>query len=515
MVLGVSILVRAHCLRVCSSLGLALSAPRKVHYPHPMPTLNTPPFNRTKIVVTLGPASDSVEMIQNLVSAGADVFRINMSHAGIDSAVNIIARVREVSDAVAILVDTKGPELRTTNVLSSFELSATSRIEVAAGFDVSSESRIYVGHPALLDFVRPGQRIFLDDGLIVLLVEAIDDEAAVCLVERGGTVTSRRGVNLPGVEVFPPELTDSDQNTIQMAAQQKADFLAASFVQSADEVRRIRALLEEGGAATQIIAKIETRKAVDHLSEILEAADGIMVARGDLGVEIPAEEVPLVQKQIIRECNRAGKPVIVATQMLESMVNNPIATRAETSDVANAILDGTDAVMLSGETAKGSYPVQAVETLARVSDHVEHTADLFRINLWRSPAESTADFVSKAVCRATQDLEVDYIVALTSSGTTARLVSRYKPRPPILASTPHHHVARQLALSYGVKPVVVEREGTYNDVLGLSLQRLLEKDLLEPTHRVLVTFGLPMGTPGSTNFLGCDTVERLLGGFAH
>lgn len=475
-----------------------------------------PPFNHTKIVVTMGPACWSQEGIRDLWDAGADVFRINMSHSNPEQALPIIQRIRAVSDQAAVLVDTRGPELRTTDVAEDFDLLEGARISIVAGVEneLTTPSKIAVKHPDLPLRLSRGVRVYLNDGLMRLVVEEVakSGQSATCLVERGGRMSSRRGVNVPGVNVFPAQMTEPDIAAIKMAASENVDFLAASFVQTAADVRRIQSLLLEAGAATQVISKIETRKAVDHLQEILEVSSGIMVARGDLGVEIPPEEVPLVQKAIIRECNRLGKPVIVATQMLESMMNHPIATRAETNDVANAVIDGTDAVMLSGETAKGRYPVESVQTLVRVSDHVERAADLFRKNLWEAPSSGRADFVSKAVCRAATDLQVDYIVALTSSGTTARLVSRYKPPAPILAVTPNAQVARQLGLTYGVRPYVIPRSGTFADVMAGALHHLVDLGVLRPTDRIVTTLGLPMDRPGSTNFLGCDTVQHLLEG---
>ena len=475
-----------------------------------------PPFTRTKIVVTLGPATDDPEKIAALVEAGVDVFRINMSHASLDAARATIARVRSVSEEVAVLMDTRGPELRTTEVDGTVELVSGKRIDLLSGSTDQwcTAKAIVVPHTGLPRCLSPGVRVYLDDGLIRLVVESVapDKSVAHCLIERGGTITSRRGVNVPGVNVFPPELTDTDKAAIKMAGELNVDFLAASFVQTPADIDRIRWILEHEGARTQLISKIETRKAVDHLDELLAVSDGIMVARGDLGVEIPAEEVPLVQKRVVRQCNMVGKPVIVATQMLESMITHPVPTRAETSDVANAVMDGTDAVMLSGETAKGSYPIEAVNTLTRVSDFVEENAELFRQELWRTPAHDTQDFISKAVCRATRDLDVDYIVALTASGRTARLVSRYKPPVPILASTPDPQVARQLALSYGVIPFVIRRDGDFANVVAQSLQAMLDRGALKGSDRIIVTFGLPMDQSGSTNFIGCDRVDSLIGG---
>ncbi len=471
------------------------------------------PFNRTKIVVTLGPASWSEQRIRQLFDAGTDVFRINMSHSNTARASELVARVRGITDRAAVLVDTKGPELRTTDVEGSAWLDVGREVQVRSSLDaLTTERVIYIKHDDIVSHLEPGVRIHLDDGLLRVIVQAVsaDGARATCVVERGGEITSRRGVNIPGVQVFPPELTDADREAVRMAGRLDVDFLAASFVQSAADVQQIKAILDEERASTHVIAKIETRAAVDDLDAILAVSGGIMVARGDLGVEIPAEEVPLVQKHMVRRCNEVGKPVIVATQMLESMVEHPIPTRAETSEVANAIMDGTDAVMLSGETAKGDYPVEAVDTLVRVSDYVEQNADLFRTGLYRSAAASTTDFITKAVCRAAQDLEVKAIVALTGSGFTARLVSRYKPNVTILASTPHSHVARKLMLSYAVMPFVASGGEQAEFGIANALRDLVDEGALSEDDRVVITFGAPIHAPGPTNMLGCDTVKTLL-----
>ena len=486
------------------------------HLSYP-PAMISARFNRTKIVVTLGPASWAPDTIRALIEAGADVFRINMSHASTDGARDLIRRIRSISDEVAVLLDTKGPELRTTNVAEPCELVEGETVALVAGQPeaLSDAATIYVKHPDLPRYLQEGRRVFMDDGLLRLRVTSISDDglSARCLVERGGTLTSRRGVNVPGTNPFPPEVTAPDAEAVTMAAQEGVDFLAASFVHDSQCVERFRTLLREGGSpSTAIIAKVETESAVENLAGILEASDGLMVARGDLGVEIPPEEVPLVQKRMVRACNGAGKPVIVATQMLESMIEHPIATRAETSDVANAIIDGTDAIMLSGETAKGRYPIEAVRTMVTISDYVERNADLFRQRLWEAPATTTADFVAKAVCTAVQDLdEVQNVVALTWSGRTARLVSSYKPCADILATTPHPEVARQLALSYGVRPFVVPHGELAADGLRNSLTELCARGLLESSTRIVVTYGVPMSRAGTTNVLSCDRVDVLLG----
>ncbi len=473
-----------------------------------------PPFTRTKIVATLGPASDNEEVISALVAAGADVFRINMSHAGPEAARETVARVRSVSSEVAVLIDTRGPEMRTSDTDGDVALVTHERIRFQSGAGTTTCKCIQVDHKGVCKKLQPGMRVYLDDGMIRLVVESVGPARrwVECIIERGGMLSSRRGVNVPGVNVFERDMTESDVAAVQLAGEVNADFIAASFVQSRTDVVRIRGMLGELDANTKIISKIETRQAVDDIDEILGVSDGLMVARGDLGVEIPAEQVPLVQKRLIRQCNAAAKPVIVATQMLESMIDSPVPTRAETSDVANATLDGADAIMLSGETAKGRFPVEAVETMVRITNHIEQTADMLPAELWALKASTTADFVSKAVYRAVRDLRADAIVAMTRSGKTARLVCRYKPNATIFAATPSRSVARQLMLSYGVQPVVVPRPREFTKVLRATLTHLLDSEYTTPEARAVVAFGLTMHTSGSTNFLGCDTIENLLSG---
>jgi pyruvate kinase len=473
-----------------------------------------PPFTRTKIVATLGPASDDAESIAKLVEAGADVFRINMSHAQPDAARALVQRVRSVSTEVGILIDTKGPELRTTEVDQPVVLPAGQRVKLSGASGKTTAAEIKCGYPALTQHLEPGVRVYVDDGQIRLLVEEVGPKRrwVRCLIERGATIGSRRGVNVPGVNVFPRDMTAQDAAAVRLAGEVGADFLAASFVQTAADVVRIKGMLGEMDATAAVIAKIETRQAVDNITEILSVSHGIMVARGDLGVEIPAEEVPLVQKALVSQCNAAAKPVIVATQMLESMIDSAVPTRAETSDVANAVLDGADAIMLSGETAKGRFAVEAVQTMVRVTNHIEQRVDLLNKDLWAMPAETTASFVSKAVFRAVRDLKADVVVTMTRSGKTARLVARYKPGATIMAATPNRKVARQLMLSYGVQPVVVPRAREFTKVLHDTLSYLLENDYVQRDDRAVVAFGLTMHRSGSTNFLGCDTVDNLLSG---
>jgi pyruvate kinase len=352
----------------------------------------------------------------------------------------------------------------------------------------------------------------LDDGLIELRVEKITSTEIETLVIHGGTISSYKGINVPGVYINLPVLTAADEEDIAFALQQDIDFIAASFIRRAADVLAIRRLLEKSSSTVKLIAKIENAEGVKNFHEILQVADGIMVARGDLGVEIPAEDVPLVQKKIIAACNRAGKPVITATQMLDSMIRHPRPTRAEASDVANAIFDGTDAVMLSGETASGAFPAEAVETMARIAARTEKALEYRAILEKLEPAlqNSVTDAISYATCRAAQDLGVAAIISATHSGHTARMVSKYKPKAPIIAVTPSAKVASALTLTWGVYPLLCPPTSTTDETFNTSIKVALEAGLIQSGDLVILTAGVPVGVPGTTNFMRIDTVGEVI-----
>ena len=468
-------------------------------------------FTKTKILATLGPASSSLETLEQLVEEGVDVFRLNMSHMNHEDARVVIGRIRKISSRVGILVDLQGPKIRLTSIDNPVEVSPGDTIEVCGGEAPSNEKLLQIPFMELIQRIEVGQHLLIDDGLVRLkVIERKNKDTVLCEAVNQGVIRGRKGVAAPEMRLVPENyLDESDIEDIKFAAKIQVDFVAASFVSQTADVERVREELGSKGANIHIIAKIESRVGVDNIEEIIQAADGIMVARGDLGVEIPPEQVPLVQKRIIQRCNAAAKPVVVATQMLESMVHQPIASRAETSDVANAILDGTDAVMLSAETSVGKYPVKAVRTMVTISDYIEREG-LISNRRYDRPSEHAVEFVSKAAARSAKELGIKAIISLTASGFTARNMASFHPRVPIFATTPNRHVIRRLALSYGVYCIQAEHIGRYNVMLYRSLQKLKELELLSDDDLVAVIGGVPVGKPGSTNLIQVETVRVLM-----
>jgi pyruvate kinase len=467
-------------------------------------------FRHTKIVATVGPATSSHERLRDLLLAGTDVFRLNFSHGEHEEKALIIERIRELSRqqqrAVAILGDLQGPKIRTGKMRGG-------RMQLVAGEEVTVTTRELLGADRLIPTtyrrlpgdVFPGNHILLDDGLLELEVLASSAEEVTCRVLVGGELKDNKGINLPGVAVSAPALTDKDLFDLEFCIEHEVDYIALSFVRSAEEVSRLKQLLTDRKAGCHVIAKIEKPEAVACFDEILLVADGIMVARGDLGVEIRPEKVPLIQKEIIRKCNRAGKPVITATQMLESMVNNPRPTRAETSDVANAILDGTDAVMLSAETASGKYPIEAVSLMVRVALDVEGDPELTARVFQPTPEvhgyRSLPDAIGQAACRVAENLQAAGILAFTQTGKTVGLVTKYRSRIPIFAVTPSQAVRRRLALYAGVRSIRVDIEGDTENQIRAVEEAVLGGGFLQRGEVVVITMGSPVSAPGTTNLL--------------
>jgi pyruvate kinase len=467
-------------------------------------------FRRNKIVATVGPTSCSKEMLLALMEAGADVFRLNFSHGQHDALTETVALIRQISRnrrrAVAILGDLQGPKIRTGMMRDDVMTLTSGESVVITTADVLGEDGVIpTTYNALPQDVSDGDRILLDDGLLELQVEKISGEQVHCRVLVGGQLKNRKGMNLPGVAVSAPALTEKDLADLEFCIEQELDYLALSFVRTAAEVIELKKLLAQRGASIQVIAKIEKPEAVEAFAEILAAADGIMVARGDLGVEINSEKVPLIQKRIIRQCNLAGKPVITATQMLESMVNNPRPTRAETSDVANAILDGTDAVMLSAETASGDYPCEAVEMMVRVAVDVERDPQLkeqfFHPLLETCGTRSPTEAIGQAACRVAEDVGAAAILAFTQTGSTAALVAKYRPHMPVYAVTPTLAVRRRMALYAGVRSIRVDIEGDTEAQIRSVDAAVLEAGVLDKGDIVVITMGSPLSDPGTTNLL--------------
>lgn len=475
-------------------------------------------MRKTKIVCTIGPASEAPENLKKLVLAGMNVARLNFSHGDFDEhggRIKNIKKVREeLGKTVSILLDTKGPEIRLGKLKEEpIELVQDETITLTTEEILGDKQRIPVSYRQLPEDVHVGSTILIDDGLIGLLVEKVEGTEIFCRIVNGGQIKSKKGVNVPGVRINLPGITEKDAADIRFGIEQGIDFIAASFVRKASDVLEIRQILEEHNAQhIQIISKIENQEGVDNLAEILEVSDGLMVARGDLGVEIPAEEVPLVQKRMIKMCNHAGKPVITATQMLDSMQRMPRPTRAEASDVANAIFDGTDATMLSGETAAGKYPVESVLTMARIAEKAESALEYREIFLKQANAQQTSvtEAISQSVANSALDLNAKAIITATESGYTARMVSKYRPKAPIIAVTPNESVMRHLNLVFGVMPVKGEVAKNTDELFDLSVKAAQENGLVQHGDIVVITAGVPVGRSGTTNLMKVHQVGEMI-----
>lgn len=468
-------------------------------------------FRHTKIIATIGPACDSRECIERLMMAGTDLFRLNFSHGDQEHKALIVKRIRELGKLhqkpVAILGDLQGPKIRTGRMQNGVVKLETGATVVLTSDDIEGDSsRIPVTYPGLSAEVVVGNRILLDDGLLELEVLDTAPTAVRCRVLTGGSLKDRKGVNLPGAALSVPSLTDKDRDDVSFAVSQGLDYLALSFVRRAADVQQLKALLQAQNSSIPVIAKIEKPQAVDDFEAILEESDAIMVARGDLGVEMSPERVPLIQKHIIRRCHETGKPVITATQMLESMIYNPRPTRAETSDVANAILDGTDAVMLSGETATGSYPVEAVALMDRVARSVESDAQLKQQLFYSFPTlqgnpRRLSDAIGEAACRTAVHVGAVAILAFTQTGSTAAMVSRFRPEIPIYAVTPSREVRRRMALYSGVQSIRVDFAGDTESQIHSVEEAVLAAGVLQKGDLVIITMGSPVAAYGTTNLM--------------
>jgi len=472
---------------------------------------------RTKIVCTLGPASDKPEIIRRMIQSGMAVARVNFSHGTEDENASLIRLCRQVADqigaVVGVLADLQGPKLRIgTFAEGRVLLERGQAFTLSAHACVGDEARVHVPHPEVLEAIEVGSTILLGDGDIELVAVAKQNLDVMCRVEVGGTLSSHKGIVLPGCHLPVSPITKKDCNDLRVALRENVDWIALSFVEEASDVERLRALIAKEGKDTPVVAKIERQRAIKEFDAILATADAIMVARGDLGLEVPAEEVPIYQKELINKCRLAGKPVITATQMLESMLNNPRPTRAEASDVANAILDGTDAVMLSGETAVGRYPVESVRMMRRIARvaeaHLPHRQ-------WRYQAlQGSATTVTEAISQATYEiagvLGAQAILAATMSGWTARMVAKHRPSAPVIGVTPSRDVVGRLTLAWGVVPLLVPSYDTTDDMTCGALKIALQKGLVQPDDLVVVTAGVPVGGHGRTNMIRVHHAAELL-----
>ncbi|MDE6944613.1 MAG: pyruvate kinase [Lachnospiraceae bacterium] len=471
-------------------------------------------MRKTKIVCTLGPATDNEDVLRQMMLAGMNVARCNFSHATYDEhkkRMDMIKKLRkEVGQPVAILLDTKGPEVRVKNFKDGRVTLEDGQLFTLTADEVEgTKDKVSVTYNRLYEDLEVGMRVLIDDGLIEMQVEQVDRTNIVCRVINGGTVSNHKGVNVPDVDLSMPYISDKDREDILFGISQDVDFIAASFVQKKEDILQLRRLLEKnGGSDIKIIAKIENAQGVTNIDDIIEVSDGIMVARGDMGVEIPYEEVPVIQKKIIKKVYRTGKQVITATQMLESMIKNPRPTRAETTDVANAVYDGTSAIMLSGETAAGSYPVEAVKTMVRIAERTEQDVD-YRKRFYQSARETDTD-ITNAICHAScttaLDLNAKAIVTVTKSGTSARMLAKYRPESDIISCATTEKVCRQLSLTWGVTPIVIKEEKEVFNLFDKAIQAAVKMKLLQTGDLTVITSGVPIGVSGTTNMMKVQIV---------
>lgn len=474
---------------------------------------------KTKTVCTLGPSTSTVEMLVQLIHAGMDVVRLNFSHGTHDDHLKTLRHVqeamRQTGEHLAVLQDLQGPKIRIGGFNVPFiELKAGNQFTITTEPVTGDHTRVSTSYANLTNDVHPGDRILLDDGKLRVQVIEVKGTNVFCEVVIGGTLSAHKGINLPGVAVSAPSFTEKDLHDLEFGIRNDIDYVALSFVRTAEDIRELRKIIIgkiTEGRYLPIIAKIEKPQAVANIDSIIAEADGVMIARGDLGVELPPEDVPMLQKMIIRKCNQAGKPVIIATQMLESMINNPTPTRAEASDVANAVVDGGDAVMLSGETSVGKYPLEAVQIMDRIIKKVE-TEQSGQVRVLDRPhgvVESRLDALGRAACVLAEQMNAAAIVTVTHSGETARVISHYRPRPKIIAITDRPKILRRLQLLWGVRGMVIDDEELNKDsdkALELIQSRLLESGMIMRGDYVIMLAGQPFFARGSTNFIKVEKV---------
>lgn len=472
-------------------------------------------MRKTKIVCTLGPASESEEMLTKMLHAGMNVARFNFSHGTQEEQGARLARVRKVAQendtTIAALMDTKGPEIR----LRDFEdgkafLERGQKFTLTTDEMLGNREKATITYKELKNDVKVGMAILIDDGRIEMIVDEITDTDIVCTVISGGKVSNHKGVNVPGAILSMPYINEVDESDIRFGARAGFDFIACSFVRCKEDVLEVRKIIEEEGSRMKIISKIENMQGIDNLDEILEVSDGVMVARGDMGVEVPMEQVPILQKEMIKKAVALGKHVITATQMLESMISAPRPTRAETTDVANAIFDGTTAIMLSGETAAGEYPVEAIETMDRIALKTEENINYVG-RMRHIKDEGILDIttaISHATCQAASDIDAAAIITVTMSGFTAEKISRYKPSCPIIACSTTLEVCRQMNLLYGVKPILIKEDDTSAEHLfQMAIRAAKKAGMIKSGDSVVLTAGLPLGVAGNTNMVRVEVIE--------
>ena len=462
-------------------------------------------LNKTKILATIGPACSDQTTLQKMVDLGVNAFRINMSHGSINDKKSLFKQLKKLrSDGSyhpTVLADLAGPKIRIKSVKDGLTLKENDKIIIANDKD-KDEDKIIVSSGFTFGKISKGARILINDGRIQLeVLKKISSHAIQVKTLIGGSVEKGKGVNFPGVAIDMPTLTEQDYTDLSLAIDEGADWIALSFVRSADDKETVDSILKDKGATIPVIAKIEKWEALDHLDKIIDTFDGVMVARGDLGVEIPQEQVPLIQKKIIKMANKAGKPVIIATQLLETMVEAPTPTRAEISDIANAIFDGTDALLVTGETAVGKFPDKVIEVLKKVIIETENTIDFHSILQPIGHEHHTADAISHATCQIANDMNINIILSLTHSGSTARMIARYKPSANIIALTPVEKTYRQLSIIWGVTPKMIKEYSRSDDIPSVSAKFIDGNNILKNGDKYVVTGGVPVGIAGTTNFV--------------
>lgn len=468
-------------------------------------------MKKTKIIGTIGPASEKENILRELIKNGLNCIRINMSHAYYDECINRINIVRklnnELNSHVGILIDTKGPELRTGDFETGMiTLEKDKIVYVKNNEIIGNENKFTIRYPNLIQDVKKGGTILLNNGLVRLTVLEIIENQLKCLVENTGSIKNKRSVNLPGVKLSIPFLSEKDKEDINFAIENDADFIALSFVSCKEDVEEVREILKiNNNSHIQLIAKIENQMAVDNIEEILTVSDGIMVARGDLGVEVPMEQLPSIQKKLVSLANKFGKICIVATEMLASMEFSPRPTRAEVSDVANAILDGTDAIMLSGETASGEFPVETVSIMSKIAQETEQRFEPARIN-FDSEIPSITKVIANSVVEAANKLHSKNIVASTTSGSTARLVSKYRPNCIIIATSQNERTVRSLVLNYGIEPVLVPEFDNTDDIVENAIEVSKRVNHLKKDDTIIITGGFPNNNVKHTNFMKIEKI---------
>jgi pyruvate kinase len=473
-------------------------------------------MQRTKMIFTIGPASENEEILSKLIEAGMSVARLNFSHGTHEehkTKIELIKKLRQkYNKPVAIMMDIKGPKIRTHNFKNEkVELHKASKFTIVCGSEIlGDETQCSISYSELYKDVSPGKKLLVDDGLLELTIESIEENKIHCIVDNTGFIGNHKGINIPNTSINVPAVTDKDKEDLKFGCEMGVDMVAASYIRKAADVILVKKILGAScGEHIQIFSKIESQEGINNIDEIIKFSDGIMVARGDMGVEIPIENVPLAQKMIIKKCNEAGKAVITATQMLDSMIRNPRPTRAEASDIANAIFDGTDAIMLSGESASGKYPVESAEIMSKIAKAAENKIDyISALNMRKMLHVNTvADAISLSTCITAAELNAQAIITATQSGKTAKSVSKYRPECPIIAITPNEQIARALALNWGIIPLLCNKSDSTDELIDKSIKKALEYKYVNKNDLIVVAAGVPVQYSGTTNMLKVETVK--------